>query len=168
MDEALLERGDERGGHLAGGVERDQRSERSFAFHPGVDRLALDEFHRVEVRVAAGPEMKDRGHIAMAQLGGAAGFSKKTLRGGRIVEMRGADDLQGDMAAQIGIEGLVGHAHGTVAQLRKGAVFFLQKLVMLEFLRLRHREEVFGEGGKLRPSMYSGNLSASMVTLGAH
>ena len=57
----------------------------------------------------------------------------------RVVEIRGADDLERDGAAQVGVEGLVGHPHRPMAELDESAVVAIQQLVVLEIFRRGHR-----------------------------
>jgi hypothetical protein len=109
------------------------------SLHQCIQRLSLDEFHRVKIRVSASTQMKHRGHVPMPEPRGATRLAEKALGCGGIGQIGGADDLERHVAPQIGVEGLVGNAHGPAAQFHGGTVFVLQKLIMLKFFRLRHR-----------------------------
>ena len=62
-------------------------------------------------------EMEDRGDVAMAELGRAAGFAEEALLSGGVIEITGADHLQRNVAAEIGVERLVSNAHRPAAEL---------------------------------------------------
>ena len=68
------------------------------------------------------PEVKDRRDIAVPELRRPAGLAEKALGGRRVIEIRGADDLERDGAAQVRVEGLVGQPHRAVAEFDEGAV----------------------------------------------
>jgi hypothetical protein len=59
--------------------------------------------------------MKDRRDILVAQGSRRTRLSQKPLTGDFAREIVIVDYLQGNRTAQIGVEGLVGYAHGTSA-----------------------------------------------------
>ena len=96
--------------------------------------------------------MIDRGDVAVAQPRGDAGLADEALAGNLAVEVLGADDLQRHVAAKIGVEGLVGHAHGSASQFPERAVLAPEHLVMLEGFRLvGQRRQDLGTGPGQRP-----------------
>jgi hypothetical protein len=59
--------------------------------------------------------MKDRRHILVTKRGGSASLPQKSLPGDVAIEVSAIDNLQGDRTTKIGVESLIGDAHGTPA-----------------------------------------------------
>ena len=118
----MLFRRNERTGDLLGDIESKDAVERSLPFHPGKDRLAVDEFHRVEIAVAMLAQVENGRHVSMPQPRRDSRLAQKTL--GRVfaVQETGSDDFQRDVTVQIRIKGFVGHAHGAAPQFHERAV----------------------------------------------
>src|ERR1700730_1779020 len=74
----------------------------------------------------------------MAQRRGGSGFSQKSLSGDLAVQKGAVDDLQCDGAPEIGVESLVGDAHGTSSQFPKTSIISAENFVMLIALSVCH------------------------------
>ena len=142
MDEMVLLRRRERARHLQRDAHRDHRIDRSLALDEGLDRLAIDKFHRVKKRVAVRAEMKDRSDIGMAQLGRGPRLAHEALLRDFALEIFRVDHLERDVDPQIGIERLVGDAHRAPAELEGRAILAGQHFVVIE----RH----FGNGAAFK------------------
>ena len=112
-------------------------AERALALDERIERFAIDELHGVKPRVAFRAEVKDRGHMPVAQLRGGAGLAHETLPGDLAVEVGRVDDLERHRDPQAGVKRLVGDAHRAPAQLEKRAVVAGQNFVMIEDWRSR-------------------------------
>ena len=102
----------------------------------------VDELHRVEEALLILAEMVDGGDVAVAQAGSGARLADEAFAGGGVVEELRVDDLQRDGRAQVGVLGLVGHAHRPAPEFPQAAVIRLsQDAVVMEVFRrfvLRH------------------------------
>ena len=113
-------------------VERDGAVDRSFVVNPLFDGLALNQFHGVKVFVTLAAEVKNRCDVAVAQLCGGSRFGQKTRPTGFVREIARMDHLERDFATQVGVERLVGDAHGTAAELNWLAVTAIDELILVE------------------------------------
>ena len=138
MDELVFLRGIEGARDLDGDAQGEDGGQFAAAPDEGLDGLPLDEFHRIKISVALDAEMEDGADVAMPKLRGGPGLADEALAGDVAVDGAGVDDLQRDGAAEIGIEGLVGNAHGAAAELKERAILAAQHLVMIKNRRLGH------------------------------
>jgi len=86
----------------------------------------------------------------MPELRGGASLANETLAGDVAVNGGGVDDLERDGAAETGVEGLVGDAHGAAAQLEERTVLAAQHFVMVEDGRLGHGRKYKAKGRRLK------------------
>jgi hypothetical protein len=68
----------------------------------------------------------------MADPGCGSGFSHETAPGSFATDEMHADQLQGDWASKVGIDGLVGYSHTAAPKLQRRSVFISKNLVMLK------------------------------------
>ncbi len=114
----------ERPGDLRGDFQSERDGQRTVAAHALLQRLALDELHRVErlsVRLAHAV-LEDAGDVGMAQrrrpfcLAQEAGACARADRGG------GVDDLQRHGPVEHRVARQVGRAHRAAAEFARGAI----------------------------------------------
>ncbi len=122
----------ERARDLQQHAQRRSTGKRTLAAHEGVERLAVDEFHRVEKPLAVVAEVINAGDVAVPQRRGGAGLAHESLPGVRMVEQRRVDDLERDLATQVHVERLVRDSHRAAAQFPRRAVGAPQHFVVLE------------------------------------
>jgi hypothetical protein len=82
------------------------------------------------------PEVKNRSDVAMPQLRRRSSLPQEPLLRRAAAKERCRDDLQGDVAVETGIEGLVSHAHAAVPKLDVFPLVVLKKLVVLEGIQI--------------------------------
>ena len=144
MDEAALVGGGERAGDLQGEFQREARLQRAVALHERVEGFALDEFHRVEIRVVARlPEVIDGGDVRMPELRRRAGLAHEAPAGVFVLQVSCVNDFQRDRHAQVRVKRPVGRAHRARPECVQGAIGATEDFVMLKTQRFvvggRHR-----------------------------
>ena len=142
VDETLARRRRQRARDLEPDAQRRLQRQRPDAFDEAFQRLAVDELHRVEEPLRIDAQVVDGGDVRVAHPRGDPGLADETLAGGLAVDVVRADDLQGDVAAQVRVERLVGDAHRPAAEFPQRAVRPPENLVVLE------RFALAGRGGK--------------------
>src|SRR6266481_5789009 len=138
MHQSLFGCSRQRTSYLERDVQRLDRFQASFALHTSLDGLAVNELHDVEIVVLIGAEIEDRGNIRMPERRCGPGLPQKSLSRSVTLEVGGINYLQGDRAAQVGIESLVSNPHRSATQLPKATVPPSKHLVLLITLGLRH------------------------------
>jgi hypothetical protein len=115
VDDAGLVRGVE---PFAGGDEDlEDRAQRSFGRRqPLAQGLALDVLHRQEHLAVVDPDVEHRDDVGMRQPRQRLGLALHAGAPDRA-RLRGADDLDRDLAIELGIEGAIDHAHAAGADL---------------------------------------------------
>src|SRR5215470_3036875 len=111
MNELAIACGDERTRDLQRDVERHRTFDWSLATNPILNRLAFDEFHRVEIFAPLAAKMENRGNIAMAQLCSGARLRKKARATRFVREVARMNNFECDFTTQIGVERFVGDTH---------------------------------------------------------
>ena len=133
MHQLVRLRRHERPSDLGHDLQRRRRRQRTIAAHTRFERLALDQFHRIETLARSGfAEVEDAGHIRMSQLRGDAGLTPKTLPRFGLIGITSADDLERDGRSEIHIERMIGDSHRAAAELIERAVLAQADLVVLE------------------------------------
>ena len=114
VDDALLVGLFQSLGDLAGDVDGLVDRQR-----PALQRLrqilAFDQFHDQEGAVVRGFEAEDRGDVGMVQRGQHLGFALEAGHAVAVGGEFGRQDLQGDIAVQLGVMGAVDFAHPALA-----------------------------------------------------
>jgi hypothetical protein len=128
---ALLSR-DECAPYLLGDFKGQQAIQRAITLNKFFHGFPVDKLHGIVVTVAALPEVKNRGDVAMPQLRRRSSLPEKPLFSRAAAQKRRRDDLQRHVAVQTGVKGFVSHAHAALAKLDMLSLVVLKKLVMLE------------------------------------
>src|SRR5262245_142176 len=123
---------DQRGCHFLCDANRSANIQRSRASHAFLERLALDQFHRVKelARLLVNAELEHGGDVFVSQRRSRARFAQKTFARG--VARLGAgepDEFQCDLALERGVDGAIGGAHRAVPKFVKTSVLMSIDLV---------------------------------------
>jgi hypothetical protein len=132
MNEFAIACGDERTSDLQRDVERSGTIDWSFATNAIFNRLALDEFHCVKIFAVLAAEMKNRGNVAMSQLGGGARFGQKTRATRFIRQEARVNYFECDLTTEICVERFVCHTHGAAAEFDRGPGLISNQFVLVE------------------------------------
>ncbi len=133
MHQLVRLRRHERPSDLGHDLQRRRRRQRTIPAHTRFERLALDQFHRIETLARSGfAEVEDAGHIRMSQLRGGARLTPKTLPRFGLIGITSADDLERDGRSEIHIERMIGDSHRAAPELIERAVLAQADLVVLE------------------------------------
>src|SRR5438094_565524 len=140
MDEAAVFRCDQCRGDLLRDIDGCAHTKRSCAANAFLQRLTLDQFHRVKELACflADSELEHGGDVFVSQRSGRAGFAQKTFA--RFSASRGdADsyDLQRDLALERRVDGAIGRAHPAMPELVKTSVLAALNLVDSKMPRSR-------------------------------
>ena len=121
MDDALGVCGRERVGQRVGDVEHPL--DRQAALGNGdVERLALDELHGEEVDALGFFDREDRDDARMIERGQGLRLAAESLQAVGVRGHPGGENLEGDLAPQLGVRGAIHLAHAAFAQLGEDAV----------------------------------------------
>src|SRR5207253_7903833 len=132
MDEAAVFRCDQCRGDLLRDIDGCAHTKRSCAANAFLQRLTLDQFHRVkELACFLGDsELEHGGDVFVSQRSGGAGFAQETFAG--FSAPRGdADsyDFQRNLALERRVDGAIGHSHSSMPKLAKASVLAALNLV---------------------------------------
>ena len=153
MDQPVLLGETQRLADLPRQMQGVRRRQRPPARERLLERLPVAKLHGVVVRAVGGDaEAEDAGDIRVAQLGGGAGFAEKAVAHLGAAEDTGIDDFEGDIAMQVGVTGLVGHAHRATAQFEDAAVVPVQDFVVFEADAVAHATRVVNQPAPLTPA----------------
>src|SRR4030095_14394106 len=120
MDQSVLFRGGQCGGDLLRDIDGSADTERPRAVNTFLERLALDQFHRVKAlpRLLANSELENGSDVLVSQHGGHAGFAHKTFAGlGASPGDADLNDLQRHLAPERRVNGTICHAHRSAPKL---------------------------------------------------
>src|SRR6516225_396135 len=132
VNEFLLVHGSQSDGHLIHNLERQLHLQAATTLNEVPERLALDEFHRIEVVSAAFAQMENRGNVRMAEASRRARLAHKPKSSRFVAEIFFTNNLQSHRTLQFDIKRFVGDAHSATTQLDWLPVFRRQQLVMLK------------------------------------
>src|SRR5258708_14723967 len=104
-----------------------------------LESLPFHILHRVKTPRTGKAEMVDRCDVLMPEGRRCARFSDKPLSNPFVPNVPRRNHLQSSKATQISIYRLIGHAHGSPAQLHRFAVFAFDQLVILKPARRADR-----------------------------
>ena len=110
-------RRDQRLRGLHGNFQHQAGWQGSVPTHPGIKRLAFDQFHRVETLAVLFAVVRNRRNIGMLELRGCPCFAQEALTGGGVVGNAAANDLEGHRTVQHGVLRPVRSAHRPVPKL---------------------------------------------------
>ena len=82
-----------------------------------VERLAFEKLHHDEVLALVLIDLVDRADAGMIQRGGGARFTLKALEHRGVLRHLRGQEFDGDVAAELGVLGLVDDAHAPAAEL---------------------------------------------------
>ena len=111
----------QRVGHLGAQVEDVVHGQRP-ARDAGLERLALEQFHDHELLPVVLTDVVQRADVGMAEGRDDARFAQEAIHRLRIAAGLDGQQLDGDVATETGVLGLIHHAHTAAAQLRDDAV----------------------------------------------
>ena len=116
VDDPAGVRGGEGVGDLRGQARRLAGRERAVAGEERRDVLAVHELHDDVRAVGVGAEVVDADDVRVAQGRGGLGLLPEPRDEGRIAAVLGVEDLDRDLAAQLGVGGTVDRRHAALAQ----------------------------------------------------
>src|SRR5262249_12188251 len=89
---------------------------------PMLKGVAFQELHRDERLISVPSDFVDGADVGMVQSRGSTRFAAKALKSGGVLGEFFGKKLQGDIAAELGVLGLVNHSHATATKLFENAV----------------------------------------------